>query len=386
MSLVNDMDERFVIDCAGRKVAIGDKRFAAKCWVGNTSDFLQANEANIVAKALSWQPLPKIQIIVPIYRSGSGFLTTLESLLSQNWVNPDEVEILLYVNEPPGERDALTALTLEAIDNIERGCLPRGQSPVVGTEKARLPVIRAIYEQLSGGLAAVYQRSFSSLIARIRQSADGINPTSKDEKVRALDRLLSSTIFSVVDDDIIFDNKDAFPTSLVALIGSNSALLGEVRITSVDTGFSNWDPILLQIMNLFFIIKRDLGTDVLTPRAALVRDLFHLPEIDPEIPYSDQIWFAGAVSGKHKRFIPVSTTVQRESYPSNAEMTIRLAQFLAGNTDTSALDLFTNLRSGYLSGGTDKRFTLVDIDAVISALSSRDAERIKSVASSLLSR
>jgi len=213
-----------------------------------------------------------------------------------------------------------------------------------------------------------------------------MNPPSKDEKVRILDGLLSSTIFSVVDDDIIFDNKDDFPSSLAALIGSNSALLGGVRITSVDTGFSNWDPILLQIMNLFFIIKRDLGTDVLTPRAALVRDLFHLPEIDPKIPYSDQIWFAGAVSAKHKLFVPVSTTVQSESYPSNAEMTIRLAQFLAGNTDTSALDLFTNLRRSYLSCGSDKKFSLEDVDAIISALSSRDAERIKNVTSCLLSR
>lgn len=107
------MSEEYIIDCAGNRIAVGDKLFSAKCWVGNTSDYLAANEQFIIPDTSEWLDIPKISILLPIYRSGDDFLPTLQSLCDQKWSNSSQVEIILYVNQPLGELEDLTKQSIE---------------------------------------------------------------------------------------------------------------------------------------------------------------------------------------------------------------------------------------------------------------------------------
>ena len=92
---VSSMATKYVIDCAGNKTPIGDALFSSKCWVGNSSDYLKANDEFIITEAAQWLDIPKISILIPIYRSGAGFLKTLNAIISQNWLQPQKVEIIL---------------------------------------------------------------------------------------------------------------------------------------------------------------------------------------------------------------------------------------------------------------------------------------------------
>lgn len=371
------MSERFIVDCAGRKIPVGEKHFCAKCWVGNTTDFLTANESFIISPAMKWQSLPKVSITVPIYRSGDDFKETLESLLSQQWRIPEKVEILLYVNQPLGELDDLTQRTLKALgmspeETTSGKCYKehhRGK-----TNASEAPVTRAIFEQLQGGLATVYQRSFVTLVARLRQAVDQMNLSSKEEKVLAIEKLMSDTVFAVVDDDLIFRDKGSFSSKLDSIVAGESVLLGSVNLQKVSSGFTNQDSLVLALMRLFLQVKQSLGTSVLTPRAASVKDLFHLPAPDPAVPYSDQIWFAGAAKDKTKLLVEVETTIKPEGYPSNAEMAARLGEYLEAGHPKSAIDIFKNLQRDYVTTKLGNNLEIQHLTGLISLLEERDTD------------
>lgn len=382
------MDQDYVIDCSGRKVPIGDKLFSSKCWVGNTTDFLQTNAKHIISKALDWGELAKISITMPIYRSGLSFLPTLKALLAQAWLVPKDVEIILYLNQPPGELDILTVESLGCLRALEND---PGQAVLDDklwniVKSGSGPKVRVVFEQLEGGLAEVYQRSFITLIARIKRSVDALELKTKSEKVEALDALMNSTIFAIVDDDLDFFDVDSFQEKLLSLRVNKSILMGEVQVTEVSSTFPKWDPILVSLINLFLRFKHELGTSVLTPRAAIVNDLFHLPAINPKLPYADQIWFATAAIGKEKIFVPVKTTIVEESYPSNAAMIARLANFLELDEDCGALQIFENLSSAYSLSGIHYKYNAADIDHLIKVLKERSIERISDYCSKLLSK
>lgn len=89
------MADDWVTDCSGCRVPVGDKLYTARCWVGNTDDYLKDNADHVIPGSLDWaEPAPTC-LMMPIYRSGAGFLPTVASLLSQNWPPNSDIEQFL---------------------------------------------------------------------------------------------------------------------------------------------------------------------------------------------------------------------------------------------------------------------------------------------------
>lgn len=370
------MATTYVIDCAGNKVPLGDALFSSKCWVGNSSDYLEVNNKFIISKAENWLHIPKIAILIPIYRSGTHFLGTLNTLISQNWSQPQNVEIILSINQPLGPIDALTKVSLTAAKTyIEANNL-----------MSNTPQVRLVFEQLAGGLAEVYQRSFSTLVARIRNNVNARKLKTKQENAFAIGALMESTIFTIIDDDQILPDKNSLPAALEKLQAGKSVIMGQVEITKVTTSYPEWNAILADLMNLFFTFKYEHGTAILTPRALMVSDLFHQPALKIGEAYADQIWFAAAAAEKERLLVKVTTTLEHEAYPSNANMAEHLAKFLASGTPENAVNIFKNVRIAYKESEEKLLYSTHDIDKLISSLEARDKKNLENLVQQMLQK
>ena len=364
----------YIIDCEGNKIPKGATLFSSKCWVGNSSDYLKANDEFIITESAEWLDIPKISILIPIYRSGAGFLRTLNAIISQNWLQPQKVEIILSINQPLGPLDALTKASLKTAEKcIEENNL-----------KGNTPKIQLVFEQLTGGLAQVYQRSFSTLVARIQRNVNARKLENKQENIAALGALMNSTIFAIIDDDqILLDNK-SLPAAVDKLKAGKSTIMGQVEITKVSSSYPQWNAILVDVMNLFFRFKYELGTAILTPRALMVSDLFHMPALRIGEAYADQIWFAAASAKKERFMIEVTTTLEDEEYPSNANMVKHLAEFLQSGENSNALNIFKNVQTSYEESTEKLVYSVDDINHLISSLETRDKKNIEIVIQQML--
>ena len=370
------MATTYVIDCAGNKVPLGDALFSSKCWVGNSSDYLEVNNKFIISKAENWLHIPKIAILIPIYRSGTHFLGTLNTLISQNWSQPQNVEITLSINQPLGPIDDLTKVSLTAAKTyIEANNL-----------MSNSPQVRLVFEQLAGGLAEVYQRSFSTLVARIRNNVNARDLKTKQENALAIGALMESTIFTIIDDDQILPDNSSLPAALEKLQAGKSVIMGQVEITKVTTSYPEWNAILADLMNLFFTFKYEHGTAILTPRALMVSDLFHQPALKIGEAYADQIWFAAAAAEKERLLVKVTTTLEHEAYPSNANMAAHLAKFLASGTPENAVNIFKNVRIAYKESKEKLVYSTHDIDKLISSLEARDKKNLENLVQQMLQK
>ena len=368
------MKKTYVIDCEGNKVLMGNQVFSAKCWVGNITDYLEANDKFIIADAAEWRDIPKISILLPIYRAGDSFLRTLNSIISQKWSQPEKVEIILSINQPLCPIEELTANSLKAAKTfIEANDL-----------KDNTPLVKLVFEQLAGGLAEVYQRNFSTLVVRIQRNVNARKLETKEENVAALSVLMNSTIFAIIDDDqILLDNK-SLPAAVNKLKAGKSAIMGQVEITEVSSSYPQWNAILVGVMNLFFRFKYELGTAILTPRALMVSDLFHMPALRIGEAYADQIWFAAASAKKERFMIEVTTTLKDEEYPSNANMVKHLAEFLQSGENSNAINIFKNLQTSYEESTEKLVYSLGDLNQLISSLETRDKKNIEIVIQQIL--
>ena len=370
------MGTEYIIDCAGNKIPVGDKLFSAKCWFGNTADYLIANENYIIDDLKDCDVLPKVSIIIPIYRSGKSYIPTLKSLCSQNWSNPDTVEIILYINQPLGETDLETK---ESIDEAQKFIIENDNN-------TKTPNVKVHFEKLSGGLAEVYQRAFSTLVYRIRNCVEKLNLKTKDENSDEIGRLMTSTVFAVMDDDQILLDTYSLPNAIDKIAPEKSAIMGQVEITSVSTSNHKWDECLTGVMNLFFKFKYEHDSVILTPRALTVSDLFHIPAVKIGDEYADQIWFSTAVGKKERYMIDVTTTLEEEDYPSNAQMASRISTFLETGEGNNSLDIFRNLRGSYKTVNTKIVYTLSDVDSLIEVLETRDITKIEAKVNELLNK
>tara|TARA_B100000809_G_scaffold255820_1_gene294916 strand:+ start:184 stop:1314 length:1131 start_codon:yes stop_codon:yes gene_type:complete len=368
------MKTTYIIDCAGNKVLMGDQLFSSKCWVGNSSDYLEANDEFIIADSADWLDIPKISILIPIYRSGDRFLRTLNSIVSQKWSQPQKVEIILSINQPLYPIDEFTKSSLKAAKTFIKANDLRDNTPQV----------KLIFEQLAGGLAEVYQRSFSTLIARIRRNVNARDLKTKQEQVNALNSLMHSTVFAIIDDDQILLDDRSLSTAVDKLEAGKSTIMGQVEITEVSTSYPQWNAILVGVMNLFFRFKYEHGTAILTPRALMVSDLFHMPALKIGEAYADQIWFAAASAKKERFMIDVTTTLEHEKYPSNANMAERLAEFLESGTHSDAINIFKNVQISYEETTEKLVYSLNDINQLITSLESRDKNNIEIVVQEML--
>lgn len=370
------MATTYIIDCAGNKILMGDQLFSAKCWVGNSSDYLEANDEFVIADSADWLDIPKISILLPIYRAGDCFLRTLNSIISQKWSKPQEVEIILSINQP-----------LYPIDELTKASLKAAQIFIEANElKDNTPQVKLVFEQLAGGLAEVYQRSFSTLVSRICSNVNARELETKQENAAALSALMDSTVFAIIDDDqVLLDNK-SLPAAVDKLEAGKSTIMGQVEITEVSTSYPQWNAILVGVMNLFFRFKYEHGTAILTPRALMVSDLFHMPALKIGEAYADQIWFAAASAKKERFMIEVTTTLEHEEYPSNANMVERLAKFLQFGTHSNAINIFKNLRTSYEESTEKLVYSLNDLNQLISSIESRDKRNLEIVVQKMLQK
>ena len=368
------MNEVYVTDCEGNKTLVGDQLFSAKCWVGNSTDYLQANDEFVISESANWLDIPKISILIPIFRAGDSFLPTLNSIISQKWPQPQRVEIILSINQPLYPIDELTEKSLKSAKIfIEANDL-----------KDNTPEVKLVFEQLTGGLAEVYQRSFSTLVARICRNVNARELETKQENITAIKLLMDSTVFAIIDDDQILIDNESLPLAVDKLKVGKSTIMGQVEITKVSTSCPRWDSILLDLMNLFFRFKYEQGTAILTPRALMISDLFHMPALKIGEAYADQIWFAAASAKKERFMIEVTTNLEHEEYPSNANMAECLAEFLEYGRHSNALNIFKNIRSSYKESREKLVYSLDDLDQLISSLESRDKENIEIVIQKML--
>ena len=126
--------------------------------------------------------------------------------------------------------------------------------------------------------------------------------------------------------------------------------LGNVTLTSVCSINSSMDAVLRLLMQVFFVVKKELNMCILTPRAASLKDYHHAPLVMIEKPYADQIYFAQIAAGKEIIWLDVKTNIEEEDYPSNANMIKGLREYFEGTGDESALDIFEALLP-QLTGG-----------------------------------
>jgi hypothetical protein len=368
------METTYIIDCAGNKVRMGDQLFSAKCWVGNSNDYLEANHEFVIAESADWLDIPKISILLPIYRSGDRFLPTLNSIISHKWSQPQKVEIILSINQPLCPINEMTKASLKAAKTFIKA----------NDLKDNTPKVKLVFEQLAGGLAEVYQRSFSTLVARIRRNVNARNLETKQENVDALSSLMNSTVFAIIDDDQILLDDSSLSIAVDKLEAGKSTIMGQVEITEVSTSYPQWNAILTGVMNLFFRFKYEHGTAILTPRALMVSDLFHMPALKIGKAYADQIWFAAASAKKERFMIEMTTTLEHEEYPSNANMVERLAEFLESGAPSDAINIFKNVKTSYEESTEKLAYSLNDLNQLISSLESRDKHNIEILVQQML--
>ncbi|MBP9838689.1 MAG: hypothetical protein KBC84_08240 [Proteobacteria bacterium] len=368
------MGENYITDCSGNKIAIGEEKYAARCYVGNTEDFLADNDQFVIRECLKWKELKQFSLLYPIYNSGENFIQSLISLIKQDWLEPRKVEIILLVNEYKTNHLAHTTKTLDALKN---------NSLLLEAMNTSSLTFHTLYLETNHGLAEIYRKAFSTLIARVKSHVDSLVIMERDLAANKIEELYKQTVFAVIDDDLIFKDKNTFPQALLSLLENDRIVLGDVSIEEVESSFPELNKLLKLLMNLFIDFKNDLGICIHTPRAALVKDLFHLPGINLEAPFADQIWFANAAKSKEKLFVPVTTTIEDEIYPSNANMMKELSFFLKTGDNQDSLRIFENILTEYKSAQENHKYCCAEVEKLLTLLKTRDIKNLETYCKSL---
>ena len=104
------------------------------------------------------------------------------------------------------------------------------------------------------------------------------------------------------------------------------------------------------------------------------------------IEVADQIWFAAASANKERFMIKVTTTLEYEEYPSNANMVERLAEFLESGAHSDAINIFKNVQTSYKESTEKLVYSFNDLNQLISSLESRDKNNIEIMVQQLLQK
>ncbi len=367
----------YVINCAGEKVPVSGKLFENRCSMGNLEDYLAANQQYVIPETQDWLDIPRISIVMPIYNSGKDFIKHLTSLYTQEWAQPSAVEIILYINQPVGED---LEATLESIHAAKE---------IISSLANNTPRVVWIYEHVTGGLPEVYQRAFTSLVQRIHTSISQRTLTPKDVMVAAIDKALSETVFAVVDDDLLFCDS-SLANALEHVEAEKAIVTGQIEITAIETRHDEWGEVLSNIMNLFFLFKHEHGSATLTPRAITVKDMLHMPAVAIGTDYADQIWFAAGAANKERLLVKAQSTLEEESYPSNAKMTVELSAILATGTDNNALAIFESIKDVYDNSCENAlkthRYNASDVARLLKTIQARNHADLLSLTQEMLMR
>lgn len=346
-------ETRLVSDCSGRKVAVGNEVYKARCSEGNLEDYVRDNGKFARPEMTQPRLLLPLNIVMPIFGSGAHFVTALSTILRQEFSGlphgVSDVEIVFYINEPYNahpDRVAANRLTLDILHFIfktsERN--PGGQDG----ERAELLELREmlkprsviLLDKLEAGLGELYRNVVASFMVSLSDTVAAQHIGEKSARLDCIDRLERSTVLMFIDDDIQLQQRDSMVSAYHHIQAKHGVALGNVTLTSVRSFNSSMNAVLRLLMQVFFVVKKELNMCILTPRAASLKDYHHAPLVMIEKPYADQIYFAQIAAGKEIMWLDVKTNIEEEIYPSNANMVKRLREYFEGIGDEAALNIF----------------------------------------------
>ena len=380
-------ERRHVFDCSGRKVAVDNEGYNTRCSEGNLEDYVRANGKYARPGITQPKLLLALNIVMPIFGSGAQFVTGLSTILRQDFSGfphgVNDVEIVFYINEPyhaHPDRVAANRLTLDILNFIfktsERnpGRHDQERAEFLELREMLKPSSVILLEKLEAGLGELYRNVVASFMVRLSDAVAAQNLSEKSARLGFIDRLERTTVLMFIDDDIHLQNRDSLWSAYHHIQAKNGVALGNVTLTNVCSLSRSMDAVLRGLMQVFFVVKKELNICILTPRAASLKDYHHAPSVRIEKPYADQIYFAQIAAGREIIWLDVKTNIEEEDYPSNANMVKGLREYFEGAGDESALDIFKALLP-QLTCGT-KRCRQKEVKDLLQLLQAKDRLRI----------
>ncbi len=366
-------EDNYIINCVGETISIGDVMpGSSKCLYGYTEEYLYDNESFLINDWEMWELFSSTIILVPIYAASENFIPTVKNILTQDWQS--DIDIILYVNEPKGAVSEETSRSLSAAKSL------------IEEQKNNTNVlIRLVYEQIDGGINMVYRKCFTTVVALAKRHIDSKRITVRKNKSKELSRLLKSLVYLVIDDDTICIDTKTLPAAVEESRSFGSAVLGGVTINSVVTPNIDLNPLLQNLINLFFRFKHLVGSLILTPRGGRAYDLLNIEPVDIEAHYADTLWIAQYALHKKRAIVPVWSSIHERPYPSNAQIVYRLRRFLEGE-DNNAFHVYENIAEHYGQDDSNKTYKKSDIDELVRIMKTRDLHQLTHFCDTLIKR
>lgn len=349
-------EKRHVFDCSGRKVAVGNEVYKARCTEGNLEDYVRDNGKFARPELAQPRLLLPLNIVMPIFGSGADFVTALSTILRQDFSGlphgVSDVEIVFYINEPGHahpDRVAANRLTFDILNFIFKTSEPNPgrddgeRAEFLALREMLKPRAVILLEKLAAGLGELYRNVVASFMVRLSAVVAAQKIGRKSARIAFIDRLERATVLMFIDDDIHLQQRDAMVSACHHIQAKHGVALGNVTLTSVCSSSRSLDAVLCSLMQVFFVVKQELNLCILTPRAAALKDYHHAPPVMLEKPYADQIYFAQIAAGKEIFWLDVNTNLEEEDYPSNANMVKGLREYFDGTGGGSALAIFEAL-------------------------------------------
>jgi len=344
-----------------------DQSYTGRCTIGNLQDYVFDHKDFILDEIAQPEILNKINIVIPIYHSGTRVLPTIRSILNSDWDVP--VELVCFVNKPEScsveaqESNELTFNLLTDIFTPKKTAIGRKFSfsnevdelRNIFSHRRKLKVL-LINKTLRYGVGEVLQLSISSYLARIYNYAvnhivdDSDNNESIAKKANYVKHLCSNTVLIFHDDDIVAKSGE-LRKIYSAICEKDKIGVGQATITKIISTQTTDQTIiecLKLIMQSWLIFKDDLGINFLSPKSASLLQLLHFaPDVELGTKYDDQKLFAILAkklgNGIHR--IPIDTVIaERESFVGNSGFVRQLRLYLEGKIeDMNELSFLTNV-------------------------------------------
>lgn len=397
--LEKEVCKRYVVDCAGQRIAVDQETYIKRCAIGNTDDFLSAFKKYVNAKLLSFGEPAPVNIVVPSYKSDFKIYGTLLSLLSQNY--KQNVEIVIFVNEPPDVSDegkAANDRTIAFLENLVQGKVQtvvrqdRQHRDLVkhvfelAKKKQESVKLRYVRETVDGGLAEVYQIAIVSHVARLRKFCDSVT-TDRAARLKCISRRLFGIFLMFCDDDMEFVGNDLIQRAFEYAIENNAIVLGKIDVEQVQTRreMGEINSLLKDIMQVFLDFKHDGGLNFLAPRGMLLANALVGGRICIGQPFADQLYFANLAVGRFRYFVNVRTGINESNCPGNGLFLRDLADYLSGKNN-DAVKVFENVLERYKEKNHWGKFCVSDVKNFVGLLRKRDIKQLSRAAQELLSR
>lgn len=391
---------RFVVNCAGERVAVDQETYTDRCAIGNTDNFLNAFKDYVNDTLISFGPPAALNIVIPSRESGADILTPLRSLLAQNY--DQSVEILVFVNEPPHAESSERAAndrTVRLLENLVAGRedeavaqSPHHEDLVKRTlrhfqqkkDQVKLVFVR---EAITGRLAAVYQIAIASYVARLQKSCDGAGGTDRAQRLACTQRNLFRTLILFCDDDMEFAETNAVQNAFNYAVDNNAIILGRIRINHVGTRPEMADsrPLLRDLMQVFLDFKHDGGLSFLAPRGMLLGNALAGGSLKIGQPFAEQLYFANLASERAQYFVKATTSISESNYPGNGLFLRDLANYFSGD-DNDAVEIFNNVLRRYEETNHWARFCAEDVHHLMNLLQARNTKELSATTRELLNR